>query len=308
MHNNPRHALMRALTIVSAFGLVLAACGTSGGALDESGDQITTPPIQDTTTSMPGTTSTTVASTTTTAVPELASITRNAGDLEVIVLPDADGQLPGDTMIGCNGARMFPVSALDHVAFLSESDLPDVEEAIRPFLEGGEGAFWPQEDWRVLHRTDDHVLLVYSDPAGEGPRIAFMDVDKEGDEWRWGGSSMGDECPLEVAVHDRLGDVEWRLDPTAESLTLESTVIHVLVTGRQCSDGQPLGDRLLGPQVVVTDTEVLIAFAAQPLGGAHTCPGNPEEPVTIELSGPIGGRVVANGLALDESLEQLLQS
>ena len=304
---NPRHAPMRAFTVVSAFGLVLAACGTPNGALDSPGDQNTTTSVQDTTSSVPGTTSTTVASPTTTAAPELASITNNAGDLLVIVLPDADGQLPGDTLIGCSGDRMFPVSALDHVSFLTESGLPEVEEAIRPFLEGGEGAFWPQEDWRVLHRTDDHVLLVYSDPPGEGPRIAFMDVDKEGDEWRWGGSSMGDECPLAVALSDRLGVVDWRVDPAAGPLTPESTVIHVLVTGRQCSDGQPLGDRLLGPQVVVTHTEVLVAFAAQPLNGAHTCPGNPEESVTIELSGPVGTRVVANGLALDESLEQLLQ-
>ena len=36
-----------------------------------------------------------------------------------------------------------------------------------------------------------------------------------------------------------------------------------------------------------------------------TCQSNPEEPVIVVLSGPIGDRVVANGLNLNSSLEDL---
>jgi hypothetical protein len=68
-----------------------------------------------------------------------------------------------------------------------------------------------------------------------------------------------------------------------------------------------MGDRLLGPEVIVTDTDVLIAFASHGLEGLQTCQGSPETAVTIELSGPIGPRGVISGLALDSSLEDLLQ-
>lgn len=65
------------------------------------------------------------------------------------------------------------------------------------------------------------------------------------------------------------GAVDWRLNPSAGPPTPKSTVIHVLVTERTCASGQPVGDRLLGPEVVVTDTEALVALASQPQGGAQ---------------------------------------
>ena len=68
-----------------------------------------------------------------------------------------------------------------------------------------------------------------------------------------------------------------------------------------------MGDRLLGPEVIETETEVLIVFAAQPQSGARTCQGNPETAIAIELSGPIGVRVMTDGLALASTLEDLLQ-
>lgn len=43
-------------------------------------------------------------------------------------------------------------------------------------------------------------------------------------------------------------------------------------------------------------------------GEAHECPGNADQPVAIELSGPIGDRQLVDGLALGVSLEHILQS
>ncbi len=229
------------------------------------------------------------------------------GELEVIVPVDADGQLSEGTLIGCRSGASFPAAALDEIPLLVESGLMEVEGAIGLFLEGAEGAFWPQDGWRVLDHRDDRVLLVHSDGTATEPSIAFMEVERDGGEWRWAGSSMGGGCPLEVKVPPGLNAVDWCLDPSAEPLTAESTVIQVLVTERACAGGQAVGDRLLGPEVIVTDTEVLIAFAAQAQGDLQTCPGNPETAVTIELSGPIGATAVADGLALDSSLEDLRQ-
>ncbi len=301
-----RRVPVRSLVVVSAFGLVFAACVSADDTLDSSVVQSTTSPVQGTTAPVQSTTSSTVA-TTTSDTSDLASITANAGELQVIVPVDADGKLPEGTLIGCHSGASFPAAALDEIPLLAETGLTEVEEAIRPFLEGGEGAYWPQDDWRVLDRTDDRVLLVHSDGTATEPSIAFMEVERDGGEWRWAGSSMGGGCPLEVKVPPGLNAVDWRLDSSAKPLTPESTAIHVLVTERACAGGQAMGDRLLGPEVIVTDTEVLIAFAAQSQSGAENCPGNPETAVTIELSGSIGTRVVADGLALDSTLEDLLQ-
>lgn len=294
-----RRGPVRSVVVVSAFGLLLAACGSADDVLDSSVVQSTTSPVQ-------STTSTTVAAPTTSEAPALVSVTPNAGDLRVIVPVGADGRLPENTTIGCHGGRSFPAFAVDDAPLLVESGLAEVEAAIGSFLEGAEGAFWPQSDWRILHRTDDRVLLVHSDGTAAEPSIAFMEVEKHDGEWRWAGSSIGGGCSLEVNVSPGLNAVDWRLDPSAAPLTPESTVIHVLVIERACASGEPVGERLLGPEVVVTDTEVLIAFAAQAQSGPQECPGHPETPVTIELSGPIGARVVTNGLALDSSLEDLL--
>ena len=256
-------------------------------------------------------TSTTVVEEPTSNGSDLISLTPNVGNLQVIVPVDAVGSLPGDTLIGCvNSGASFPVSALDEVPFLSESGLSEVEEAIRPFLESEEGAYWPQDDWRVLYQTDDLVLLVHSGDSVPDLEIAFMSVEQAVDVWLWAGASMSGGCPLEVKTPEQLNAVEWRFDPSAEPLTSESTVIHVLVTERACASGQTMGDRLRGPEVLVTDTELLIAFAAEPQGGGltQTCQGNPEEPVTIEMSEPIGTRVVVDGQVLEVSLEDLLRN
>lgn len=295
----PNRVPIRALVVVSAFGLVLAACASPNDALDSSTIESTTLPA-------PSTTSTTVAVPTTTDAPEVVSATANVGELRAIILADADGQMPDDTMIEARCGAVFPASALDNIPLLAESGLAEVEDAIRSFLESGEGGYWPQDGWLILHRTDDQIVLVHFDGTAPEPTVALMYVENDADEWRWAGSSMGGECPLEVMLPVWLNAVDWRLDPSAEPPTSDSTTIHVLVTERACASGQAIGERLLGPQVIVTDTEVLIAFAAQALGGPQDCPGNPETPVTIELSGPIGPRVVANGLALQSSLEDHL--
>ena len=76
----------------------------------------------------------------------------------------------------------------------------------------------------------------------------------------------------------------------------EDTAIHVLVTEHGCSSGREMGDALKGPQVIETDHAVLVAFAVVPIAGFATCPGNPSTAATIELSLPLGQRVVYDGL------------
>ncbi|MEO7398504.1 MAG: hypothetical protein ABIW84_08070 [Ilumatobacteraceae bacterium] len=47
-----------------------------------------------------------------------------------------------------------------------------------------------------------------------------------------------------------------------------------------------------------TDDAVRIVFAAIPLTGGQTCPGNPSTPVTITLQQPLGDRSLLDGLSI----------
>ncbi len=272
---------------IGVVGVLLAACAanTSGGS-DTSATTRDDPP--------------------TTVAGGLAMITPNVGTIRLIAVTDSEGELPPDTVIWCRSGPSFPYSALDQAPLLTESDRPEIEEAIKPFLESEEGVYWPQAGWRVLYETDDRVIVVNLDSSLPETSLAFMTAERRDGSWQWAGASSGGSCPLMVKVPEGVNTVDWRLDPSAEPMTTQSTTIHLLVTEWECASGQAMGDRLLGPEVLVTEDEVMIAFAANPLSGAQTCPGNPEQPVMIELSGPIGDREVVDGLALDLNLEDVL--
>lgn len=95
------------------------------------------------------------------------------------------------------------------------------------------------------------------------------------------------------------------LDP-ATALEPDSSTVDVLATEQACTGASDMGDRLLGPQVIETDTEVLVAFAAIPSSGPRECPGNPSTPVTIELEAPLGARTLRDGRRIGFTLDELL--
>ncbi len=223
--------------------------------------------------------------------------------LNIIVLPDENGDLPAELWIGCENGPEFQAADLDEVVFLSEGDPGGVAEAIEPFLSGGEGQFWPQDDWMILRETADEILLVYSDDT----ELAFMNVSREDGEWVWSGSRTGTgPCPLYYLVPDGLNTVDWHLAP-GESPDANATTLDVVVSERECVSGQAVDDRLLSPQVVMTDDALRIAFAAEPPpGDAFDCPSNPETRVTVELPEPLGDRAIFEGLAIGIELVDFL--
>lgn len=92
-----------------------------------------------------------------------------------------------------------------------------------------------------------------------------------------------------------LGEVTWELDPAFPAPGPSDTDIHVLATETACASGREMGDALRGPQIVETETEVLIAFAVESVVGGADCQGNPPTPVTVTLSAPLGERELRNG-------------
>jgi len=225
------------------------------------------------------------------------------GELEVIVPPDDKGQYPPELIVSCPSGPSFPISALDDIPLLSEADPGGMAEAIAPFLESEEGEFWPQEDWRILHQTDTQALLLH---YGE-PTLSFMNLEREGDEWVWSGSQSGGPCPLQFTTPEGLNTVEWRLDPSVPALGPEDDSVAVILNERECVSGQAIGDRLVGPQIVMTETQVFIAFAAErPPGDAFDCQGNPDTPFVVDLPESLGDRELVEGLSTGLDLEDYL--
>lgn len=279
---------MRRIRSALVIVVVVAACGASPGA----GVTTITPPEDPT--------STDSSSPTTTTPSNVVSV----GDLDIIVPPDENGHYPDDLMVSCGGAGVFPIGALEKIAPLEESDPGGVAVAIEEFLASGEGEYWPQEGWHILHATDAEVLLV----AREGGLLFFMRVSNTGSGWTWSGASGGgDSCPVEFVVPEELNTVSWRLDPDHPEPTAESTDIAVILNERPCVDGREIGDRLLGPQVVMTGSQVFIAFAAErPSGDEFTCPGNPDTPHVVELPEALGDRELVEGLRVGINLDDYL--
>ncbi len=274
-----------------AVGLVVAACGGSPpGEAQQSAATNGAP-----------TTSTEAPSTSTSVVGEGVA----TGELDVIVVPDENGEYPPDLIVACPGGPSFPIGALDDIAVISADDPDGMLAAIAPFLDSEEGAFWPQEGWQLLHESPQEAFLV---TPFEGS-LAFMFIEREGDDWVWSGSSIdGNPCDLQYALPERLNTVEWRLDPSAPAPGPDATDLHVLLTERECVSGQEIGDRLVGPQVIITETDVRIVFAAEPPpGDAFDCQGNPETPFTVELPEPLGNREIVEGMAIGISLEDHLR-
>jgi len=281
--NTPDNRLtrMRRVALGVTLATILAACGAPPG--DGTADSRIPNP--------------TTTSTVPTTVPPPETISE--GELGVIVPPDDGGNYPPDLVVTC-GYGQFPISALADIRPLEEADPGGVAAAIEPFLSSEEGQYWPQEGWQVLHLTDREVLLVVKEEGS----LTFMSASNDGTGWTWSGSGGGgEECPLEFMFPEDLNAVTWMLDPDGAPLTTDTTELEVILNERPCVDGREIGDRLLPPEIVMTETQVFMAFAAErPPGDAFTCPGNPDTPYVVELPEPLGDRDLVEGVQIGVDL------
>lgn len=225
-------------------------------------------------------------------------------DTTATQLPEPTTPEADQPFIGCPNGPWFPRSALEGQIYLSESGREDIAEAIRPFLESEEGVHWPQGDWRILYATEEAVLLVHLElPDG----LSFITVEKTGQSWRWAGAQSGGSCPLVIEPPEGSNTVDWRVDE-GEAIGPNSTTIRLILQERECVSGQEIGDRLIGPDIVFTETQVLVSFAAgPPPGDAFTCQGNPETPYVLDLDEALGNRELVDGRDIGIKLEDVLR-
>lgn len=233
--------------------------------------------------------------------PDLVCVTvtvtppRPTGAIEVLSAEVADLRLT------CGGSNSFPRSALDDLIPVESSDHPAALAALALFDEGGDddglgmelsSMFGDDPQLYVLEIGEDEAQFATIEASGfPGANVRVDRV--EGDLWR--ATGFGGGCNnLSVAYPDGLNQVEINLDP--DNLpTPELTDIALLVTERACASGQPMGDRLLEPQIIEEADRVVLVFAAAINPGGADCPGNPSTSVIVTLADPLGSRELVDG-------------
>ncbi|MEM9748102.1 MAG: hypothetical protein AAF945_15500 [Actinomycetota bacterium] len=229
---------------------------------------------------------------------------RSAGDELDVIPASADLEsFDDDRTVTCERRefRLGDLRSAQPLVALGRADLEHALTDLAPDVVTEIGVLDPA-DWILVSEDEQRVVLVRPAPEGTGHEITTLRPDVDG--WTlgtWGG--VGD-CTLEVALPDGLGEVEWAFEGGPPSA--DATSFTVLATEVDCASGRELGDQLLGPQVVESDEEIRIAFAAIPVGGAVECPGNPPTAAAIELAAPVGDRSIVDGRILGASLADVL--
>ncbi len=203
------------------------------------------------------------------------------------VIPDLDVE---DPLVSCPGTPAVRYSQLIDPPSIDDVDHPAVD-VLRTELDTPGGESLPRRRWVVIDIDDDLATFAALSPGGFG----VAGVERRGDKWIFAGEAFGRPCEPAVPLPAGLAPVEVHLDPDALPDPADAA-INLLVTEQGCASGREMGDALKGPQIVETDTAVLVAFAVIPIAGMADCPGNPSASVTVELSEPLGQRTLYDGL------------
>jgi len=129
-----------------------------------------------------------------------------------------------------------------------------------------------------------------------GGDLGMKSVSLENGPNGWKVSGWGD-CQPRLQLPGGLGSAEWAFDPAKSKPGPATQIFDALVTELSCNSGKPADGRFVGPQLVKTETTVLVIFAVRPnpQGGAQTCPSNPSTRIPVDLGEPLGPRKLLDG-------------
>ncbi len=214
------------------------------------------------------------------------------------VIPESED----DTVLACGGygptftpatiTNPTPFDAIDHPAAHLMVEVIADPPAISSMIDTS--ASMPTGDWFVLDASGADTAMFALNRGLEPGFLTTALFEETASGWVFLG--WDPTCDPEVALPEGANRIDVAFDPAFGSPQPSDTTLHLLVTEQACASGEAVGDRLRGPQVVESDTEVAVAFAAVSQTGMFTCPGNPSTPVTVELSQPLGDRTVVDGL------------
>ncbi len=182
---------------------------------------------------------------------------------------------PKDPAVGALIARLSPQQS-SKVA-LRKRDAPAATESTS--LEG----------WRLLARSDSEALF----GRGQPPELVTVAVQKHARRGMWQCSAVTKARPLR-ATRDGIRASSWRLDPNHE-LKPEDTVLRVLVTEQTFSGAERATGRVQAPDLHVDSEELVLTMFVTPRPGFQLRVPNPETPVRVALTQPVGTRWVVDG-------------
>jgi hypothetical protein len=187
--------------------------------------------------------------------------------------------------------REFPFdpAVLDGPATAEQADTP-FAEALRKLIEPPVNPILPKTGWRLLGSDADSAEFV-TGAVAEGLSMVAIEP--------WEGLLRALEagsCQPKLVYPPGTGLATWELAADDRPLTAESTTFLALVTERDCASGRAAIGRILGPTISYLDDRVLVAFGVAPQTeeGGVTCQGNPSVPIRVELSEPLGDRVLVD--------------
>jgi hypothetical protein len=215
---------------------------------------------------------------------------RPDGPLDIIAAPGSD------PLVTCDQIGPMPLSVWEDPPLASEVDHPaaaaleawltSAGDDLPPEIGGLPG--WP---WLAPAVAEDRAIFVQRGDAV----LTTLTFTLEDGVWLWAGSSMAQrDCDLRVALPEGLGQVDLSID-RRNPPSPDDTVLRLRVSERACASGRPPGDRLLDPQVIETDDQILLGFVVVEQVGGQECPGNPRVRVTVELASPLGDRTIVDG-------------
>ena len=215
--------------------------------------------------------------------------------------PSTDGVGDGatDSLWSCGGDPPgFPRSVLTGPTGVEKME-GAVFDGLRRALETmrSEFEFEPREDrphqlpWTLAYHDDDLALFLVR-RAGKTERYSVMYVEREGDEWGFGGYS--DDCRPRPLITHGLGSSTWRVTRGARPASGSSS-FPIEVMERECASGRPADGRIADPIVEYGEDAITITVPVRHVEGDATCPGNPWTPFVLELDQPIGDRRLLDG-------------
>jgi hypothetical protein len=143
--------------------------------------------------------------------------------------------------------------------------------------------------WRLLARTDSEVQF----GRGLPPDLLTVVVKHDAKRGTWSCVAKRSGRPLR-ATRDGVRASSWHLDEVLEPKP-EDTVLRICVTEQTFAGGRRADGRVLAPDLYESAHELVLTMYVQPETGFQIQRPNPETPVRVALSQPIGHREVIDG-------------
>ena len=191
-----------------------------------------------------------------------------------------------DRLVGC-GEHKYPRQALDGPTG-AENGPHAASRVLREQIKLSSGAeLTPTKEWRILHQSPARVIFGGGFSKRRGTLKAEVVVDWDDGEWTLGSIDFG--CGIHVDTGDDML-VDFALAPGAAPEPT-SRSLDLLIKDRNCG-GDDVMERLRDPLVEYDARSVGLLLTAVSNPGQHPCVGHSASEYRLELSEPLGNRVL----------------